>query len=120
MWKSTIKAVKHNLADQVVELKDDQSLFACMLIVARSRSEINLKEAIGQHEFTPKPPALFTMTGDFLPCTDKSKLLTILEELPNQKRTGDDFGDTDQQPKNTTIKSCPLPTKNVMSWMEWQ
>ena len=89
MWKSTIKAVKHNLADQVVELKDDQSLFACMLIVARSRSEINLKEA------TPKPPALFTMTGDFLPCTDKSKLLTILEELPNQKRTGDDFGDTD-------------------------
>jgi len=24
----------------------------CMLIVARSRPEINLKESIGQHEFT--------------------------------------------------------------------
>lgn len=49
MWMSTRKAVKHKLADQVVELKDDRSLFVRMLIITRSQSEINLKEAIGQH-----------------------------------------------------------------------
>ena len=36
MWKSARQTVKHKLADQVVELKDDRSLFARMLIVARS------------------------------------------------------------------------------------
>jgi len=50
MWKSARKSVTHKLAGQVVELKDDRSLFARMLIVARSRPEINLKEGIDQHE----------------------------------------------------------------------
>ena len=106
MWKSAGKVVKHKLADQVVELKDDRSLFARMLIVARSRPEINLKEAIGQHEFTAKPRALFTVTGELRPCTDKSKLMTILEELQNEKRTGDGV---DQQPQSAATDSCPLP-----------
>ena len=35
-WKCTRKSVKHKLADQVVELKDDRSLLGRMLIVARS------------------------------------------------------------------------------------
>ena len=61
MWQSARKSVKHKLAGQVVELKGDRSLFARMLIVARSRPEINLKEGIGngQHEFTsPHEPCL--------------------------------------------------------------
>ena len=45
-WKRVRKSVKHKLADQVVKLKDDRSLFARMLIVARSRPEINLKVSI--------------------------------------------------------------------------
>ena len=35
-WKCARKSVKHKLADQVVELKDDRSLLGRMLIVARS------------------------------------------------------------------------------------
>ena len=62
MWKGVRKMVKHKLADQVVELKDDRSLFARMLIVARSRPEINPKESIGQHEFTCLPRAFFSVT----------------------------------------------------------
>jgi hypothetical protein len=107
MWKSTRKAVKHKLADQVVELKDDRSLFARMLIVARSRPEINLKEAIGHHEFTSLPRALFAMSGALLPCTDKSKLMAILEELPKKTSEGD------QQPEDVTPDSAPLPPKKV-------
>jgi len=77
--------VKHKLADVVVaELKDDRSLFARMLIVARSRPEINLKDSVGDHEFTSVPRALFSVTGKLLPCTDKSKLMHILEELPTE------------------------------------
>jgi len=105
MWKSARKSVKHKLDDQVVELKDDRSLFARMLIVARSRPEINLQECIGQHEFTSLPRALFTVSGELLPCTDKSSLMAILEKLPN--KTGDDM-----QPEDTTNEGTLLPPKN--------
>jgi len=83
-WKCARKSVKHRLADQVVELKDDRSLFAHMLIVAHSRPEINLKDSVGDHEFTSVPGALFSVTGELLPCTDKSKVMHILEELPTK------------------------------------
>jgi len=82
--KCARKSVKHKLADNVVELKDDRSLFARMLIVARLRSEINLKNSVGDHEFTSVPRALFSVTGKLLPCTDKSKLMHILEEQPTE------------------------------------
>jgi len=84
MWKSARKSVKHKLAGQVVELKDDWSLVAHMLIVARSRPEINLKEGTGQHEFTCLPRALFTVSGELLPSTDKSKLMVIVV-ISNQR-----------------------------------
>ena len=87
MWKSIRKTVKHKLADQRVEMKDDRSLFSRMLIVAHSRPEVNLKKAIGQHEFTSLPRALFAIDGTLLPSTEKSKLMAILEELPNQETT---------------------------------
>jgi len=72
------------VGDQVVEHKDDRSLFARMLIVARSRPEMNLKKIIGQHEFTSLPRALFTVSGELLPGTDKSKLMAVLEDLLNK------------------------------------
>ena len=89
MWKSARKAVKQKLADQVLELKGDRALFARMLIVARSRPEINLKEAIGQHEFNVFPRALFAISGTLLPSIDKSNLMTILENLSKTNTTHD-------------------------------
>lgn len=76
--------MKHKVADQVVERIDDRSLFGRMLIVACSRPEMNLKESIGQHEFMSLPQALFLVSGELLPCTDKSKLMGLLEDLPNK------------------------------------
>ena len=81
-WKSARKAVKHKLADRVVELKEDRTNFAGMLVVARSRPGVDLKSAIGQHEFTSLPRSLFAVTCELLPSTDKSKLMGILENLP--------------------------------------
>jgi len=106
MWKRARRSMKHKLAGEVVELRYDRSLFARMLIVARSRPEINLKEGIGQHEFTCLLRTLFTVSGELLPSTDKSKLMAILEELPN-KSSGD------QQPQDVTNDTAPFPLRNV-------
>ena len=84
-WKSTKKNVQHNLENKVIELKEDRSLFARLLIVARSRPEINLQEAIGRYEFSSLPRSMFAVDGTLLPCTDKSNLMSALESLPNRE-----------------------------------
>ena len=98
--------MKHNVADKVVELKDDRLLFACMLIVACSRPEMNLKESIGQLEFTSFPQALLTLSGELLPCTDKSKLMAVLEDLQNK------IG-VDLQPEDVTKDIVPLTPRKA-------
>lgn len=77
-----------------------------MFIVARSCPEINLKVSIGQHEFTSLPRALFTVSGELLPCTHKNKLMAILEKLPN--KTGSDL-----QLEDVTNDTAPLPPRKV-------
>ena len=49
--KNTVKHVKLNVYQKVVELKEDRNLFACLRIVAKSRPNINLEKAVGKHEF---------------------------------------------------------------------
>jgi len=106
----TLKSAGKSVADQVVELKDTRPLFACLLIVAHSRCEINLKESIGDLEFTSVSRALFSVTGELLPCTDKSKLMHTLEELPTE--TGD------PQPQDV-YDTAPLPSGKALLLIEW-
>jgi len=69
-----------------------------MTIVARSRPELNLKEASWQHDFTFVPRALFAIEGKLLPCTDKSNFMSILDELPNHDKSTDS-----QQAESATV-----------------
>ena len=80
-WKSTGKKIKVGVKDKVVELREDRTLFARLLVVCNSRSEINLKDAIGKHEFSVVPRSLFAADGSMLHCPMKSSLMGILEKM---------------------------------------
>ena len=80
-WKSTTKTLKVKINENVVELKEDRSLFARMCVVAKSRPEIDLKEAIGQYEFNLVPRSMFAADESMLHCSSKSVLMNILEKL---------------------------------------
>src|SRR6218665_869465 len=69
-----------------------------MTSVARSRPELNFKEASWQHEFTCVPGALFAIEGKLLPFTDKSSFMSILDELPNHDKSTDS-----QQAERATV-----------------
>ena len=64
------KMVRHQLEDKIVELKEDRSLFARLLIVARSRPEINLQEAIGRYGFSSLPCSMFALNGTLMHIDD--------------------------------------------------
>ena len=51
-WKTSAKVVKVTGADKIVKLQEDRSLFARMMMVCKSRPQIDIKETVGQYEFS--------------------------------------------------------------------
>jgi hypothetical protein len=91
-WKTAGKRVKVNLGQKVMELKEDRNIFARLLLVSKSRPEINLEEAVGCHELSVVPRSMFAADGEMLHCHTKSNLMAILESLPHSIDTGADTG----------------------------
>ena len=83
-WKTAAKKVRVKTESRVIELQENRSLFARMAIAGRSRPDIDIKDAIEKHEFSSLSRALFASDGKLLPCEDKSKLLQILEQIPDE------------------------------------
>ena len=82
MFKSGSRKQSSKIRDQTIDLKETKDLYARLLVLAKSNREIDQKYAIGNFEFTLTPRALFAPDGSILPCTDKSKLIHCLQELP--------------------------------------
>ena len=80
-FKTASKRVTVKVKDTVTELKEDRGLFARMLIVARSRQEIDLKGSFSKYEFSVVPRALFSSDGSMHHCPKKSDLMKILEKF---------------------------------------
>ena len=79
-WKSIGKKAKLIVNNVIVELQEDRSLFARMMMVCQTRPEINVQEAVGMYEFTVVPRALFAADGSMLHCPNKSALMSLLEK----------------------------------------
>ena len=60
-WSAAGKVVCMNICEKVVELKENRSLFARMVIAARAQPEINLEDAVGKYEFSNVSRALFAL-----------------------------------------------------------
>lgn len=87
-WTDASKTVKISLPTKEIELKQTRSLFARLLIIARTREGLNLQDLIGRYEFSCVPRSLFAADGSLLPCTDKSKLMALLESLATAESEG--------------------------------
>ena len=83
-WNSGSKTVKLKAPSEEVSLKATNSLFVCLLIIAKSSRDIDMENVIGTHEFCAINSTLMKADGSLHPCTDKSKLIHALEELANE------------------------------------
>ena len=84
MFMSGNKATTIKLRDKTVDLKETKDLYGRLMILAKSTRDIVQKGAIGNHEFTLTPRSLFSPDGSMLRCTDKCKLIRLLELLGNE------------------------------------
>ena len=98
-WKTSAKVVKVTAADKIVELQEDRSLFARMMMVCKSRPQIDIKETVGQYEFSIVPQSLFAADGTMLHCASKSNLMSILEKLNDNRNNRRVAGPNEDQMK---------------------
>lgn len=84
-WSSAEKCVKTKISNQIVELKQNRSLFARLVTAAKSQPKIDMKQATRNFQMSAVSHSLFAACGSLLPATDKTKLLHILEELPGAR-----------------------------------
>ena len=80
-WEDSCKIIKLKGSSGHVEMKATNSLFARMLIIAKSNRQIDLEDVISNHEFTQINTILMNSDGSLIPSTDKSDLIHILEGL---------------------------------------
>ena len=75
--------MKLSIGQKVMELKEDRSLFARLLLVSKSPPEINLEDAVGRRELSVVPRSMIAADGEMLHCHTKSNLMVIPESLPD-------------------------------------
>ena len=61
-----------------------------MMVVRKSRPEIDIKEEIGTYEFSVVPRSMFVLGGTMLRCSCKSALMNILEKLSVDRNESND------------------------------
>ena len=93
-----------HIGSEVLTLKATNSLFARLLIIARSaRDTVNLQEVIGTHEFSSSNRTLMTVNGSVHPTQDKSKIRQLLEELPDKTEIEEGMSASPQARKTCLI-----------------
>ena len=89
-----IRADLYNLVTKKVvcektkkDLVQQRSLFARLMMVCKSRPDIDIKETIGLYEFTVFPRSLFASDGIMMQCSCKSTLMHIPEKQCGESST---------------------------------
>lgn len=63
-------------------MREDQPLFAWMMVVCQRHPDIDIKETMGMYEFALEPRSILAPDGSMVHCSSKSALIAILEKLP--------------------------------------
>ena len=82
-WKKAAKKITIIGSTETVELREDRYLFACMLLVCKTRPQIDIKQAVGTYESTVVLKFnVFCRWVNAAFARFKSSLMCILEKLP--------------------------------------
>ena len=73
--------VEINVGGKLVKIKEERGLLQRLILIFRSRPQLDLKERIGTYEFGVVPRSLFASDGTVLLAYHKAKILHHLELL---------------------------------------
>ena len=88
-FKTASKTITVKLANKLVKLKEERKFTSKLLVIMRTRPDIDIAELFRVHEFSVVPRALFDHYGIPLRCSDKSGFLHGIEEVLKLKGSSD-------------------------------
>ena len=65
----------------MLTIREERGLLQILIVISRSRPQLDLKECIGTYEFCVVPRSLFASDGTVLLAYDKARILHHLELL---------------------------------------
>ena len=86
-FKTASKTITVNIYNKLVKLKEERNFTSKLLVIMRTRPDIDIAELFRVHEFYAVPRALFDYYGLPLRCYDKFGFLHGLEELLSKEPT---------------------------------
>ena len=109
-FKTANAITEFQKGDKVVKIKEERELLQRLLVISRSRPELNLKVWIGKYEFGVVPRSLFASDGSLLLAYDKAKILHHLENLDSSKQQvqADRNEATGNEPSDNQAIQLPL------------
>ena len=93
IFKTASKSINIKMKDKVVKLKEERNLMTRLLVISRTRPDINIAEMLSAHEFSVVPRSLFDQFGIPIQCRDKSSFLHGLEEMATGVETSTSLRD---------------------------
>ena len=78
--------IEINAGGKLVKIKEERGLLQRLIVISRSRPQLDLKKCIGMYEFGVVPRSLFASDGTVLLAYDKAKILHHLEFLVSNEQ----------------------------------
>ncbi len=81
-FKGVSASVQTKLKGQLVSIKQERQLLSRLLVVSKERSDIVLKDAIGDFEFNVAPPSNFHSDGSMIMISGKAQTVPSILNMP--------------------------------------
>ena len=81
-FKDVGAVVKTKVNSQLVVIKQERKLLPKLLVVAKSRPEVDVRDAIGEYEFNNTPPSNLHPDGSMIMLPGKSHVVHLVTDLP--------------------------------------
>ena len=85
-FKTANATIEINAGGKLVKIKEERGLLQRLIVISRSRPQLDLKKCIGMYEFGVVPRSLFASDGTVLLAYDKAKILHHLELLVSNEQ----------------------------------
>ena len=85
-FKTANATIEINAGGKLVKIKEERGLLQRLIVISRSRPQLDLKECIGTYEFGVVPRSLFASDGTVLLAYDKAKILHHIELLVSNEQ----------------------------------
>ena len=82
-FKRKSKHINVKVADRIVKLQEERGLMKKLVVISRTRTELDVAELFTKHEFSVVPRSLFDPQGKLWRCNDKSDFFSGLIEKPS-------------------------------------